>query len=57
MGKKKKRKGLLDRLAEDLIDHSVMELAKDSESGKVEPYAAAGIAFGVGKMEKFEDQM
>jgi len=57
MGKKKKRKGLLDRLAEDLIDHSVMELAKDSESGKVEPYAAAGIAFGVGKMETFEDQM
>jgi len=53
----KKKKGFFDRLIEDLVYQSAIEAARDPHTGKVDPYAAAGIAFGSGKMQVFEDQM
>jgi len=53
----KKKKGFFDGLIEDIIYHGVVEAARDPVTGKVDPYAAAGIAFGSGKMKTFDDQM
>ena len=53
----KKKKGFFDGLIEDIIYHGMVEAARDPVTGKVDPYAAAGIAFGSGKMKTFGDQM
>ena len=53
----KKKKGFFEQLIEDLVYKSAIEAARDPNTGKVDPYAAAGIAFGCGKMKNFNDQM
>ena len=53
----KKKKGFFEQLIEDLVYKSAIETARDPNTGKVDPYAAAGIAFGCGKMKNFNDQM
>jgi hypothetical protein len=47
MGKSKGfLESLFDDLAEELVYHAVTEMARD-EKGKVDPFAAAGIAYGL----------
>ena len=53
----KKKKGFFEQLIEDLVYKSAIEAARDPNTGKVDPYATAGIAFGCGKMKNFNDQM
>lgn len=52
-----KKKGFFELLIEDLVYKSAIEAARDPNTGNVDPYAAAGIAFGCGKMKNFNDQM
>lgn len=53
----KKKKSFFESIVEDAVYHVAMEAARDPVTGKVDPYAAAGIAFGSGKMKNFNDQM
>ena len=51
------KKGFLSSIFDALITHSIVEAARDPETNKVDPYVAAGIALGSGKLDSFDDQM
>lgn len=51
-----KNNGFFDSLMKDINMWGAVQASKDSK-GKIDPYKAAGMAWGSGKIKSFEDIM
>ena len=52
----KKREGFLEGLLKDMTSKAIIEASRDRK-GRIDPYKAAGIAYGSGHFDSFENQL
>lgn len=52
----KKREGFFEGLLKDMTSKAIIEASRDRK-GRIDPYKAAGIAYGSGFIDSFEDQL